>query len=126
MKRGETFGTLCTCLKVLRPYQAVPKELGFKLLPIPLDGPMLDDYVPATFTNADYPNLVPPGAKVETVAIPTALVVYNWPANHDRYRRIARFADAIFSKFGEFHKPPRHPRWKNVNLAADVPRAGPA
>ncbi len=120
MKRGEMFGTICTCLKPLRPYQGVPKELGFKLLPIPLEGPMLEDYVPATFTNADYPNLIPQGATVETVAVPTALIAYNWPANHDRYRRIAKFVDAFFGKFEQFHKAPRHVRWKAVNLAAEL------
>lgn len=120
MKRGEMFGTICTCLKPLRPYQTVSKDLGFKLLPIPLEGPMLEDYVPATFTNADYPNLIPPGATVETVAVPTALVAYNWPANHDRYRRIAKFVDAFFGKFEQFHKAPRHVRWKAVNLAAEL------
>jgi hypothetical protein len=81
---------------------------------------MLEDYVPATFTNADYPNLIPPGATVETVAVPTALVAYNWPHNHDRYRRIAKFVDAFFTKFESFHKPPRHVRWKAVNLAAEL------
>ena len=65
MKRGEVFGTVCTCLKPLRPYQGVPKELGFRLMPIPLEGPMAEDYVPATFTHADYPNLVPEGTTGE-------------------------------------------------------------
>jgi len=120
MKKSEAFGTLCTCLKVLAPYRAVPKELGFKFLPIPLEGPMLDDYVPATFTHEDYPNLVPEGTKVETVAIPTALIAYNWPQEHERYRRIAKFTETMFSKFQDFHKPPRHPRWKNVNLTAEL------
>jgi TRAP-type uncharacterized transport system substrate-binding protein len=120
MKRGEVFGTVCTCLKPLRPYQAVPKELGFRLLPIPLDGPMAEDYVPATFTHADYPNLVPEGTTVEAVAVPTSLISYNWPANHDRYRRIAKFVDAFFGKFEQFHKAPRHVRWKAVNLAAEL------
>ncbi len=120
MKRGEVFGTVCTCLKPLRPYQAVPKELGFRLLPIPLDGPMAEDYVPATFTHADYPNLVPEGTTVEAVAVPTSLISYNWPANHDRYRRIAKFVDAFFGKFDQFHKAPRHARWKAVNLAAEL------
>lgn len=120
MKRGEMFGTICTCLKPLRPYQTVSKDLGFKLLPIPLEGPMLEDYVPATFTSADYPNLIPQGATVETVAVPTALIAYNWPPNHDRYRRIAKFVDAFFTKFESFHKPPRHVRWKAVNLAAEL------
>ena len=120
MKRGEMFGTICTCLKPLRPYQGVSKDLGFKLLPIPLEGPMLEDYVPATFTSADYPNLIPQGATVETVAVPTALVAYNWPQNHDRYRRIAKFVDAFFGKFDQFHNAPRHVRWKAVNLAAEL------
>jgi TRAP-type uncharacterized transport system substrate-binding protein len=120
MKRGEVFATVCTCLKPLRPYQAVPKELGFRLLSIPLDGPMAEDYVPATFTNADYPNLVPEGTTVEVVAVATSLISYNWPANHERYRRIAKFVDAFFGKFEQFHKAPRHVRWKAVNLAAEL------
>jgi TRAP-type uncharacterized transport system substrate-binding protein len=120
MKRGEVFATVCTCLKPLRPYQAISKDLGFKLLPIPLDGPMVEDYVPAAFTPADYPNLVPEGTKVDVVAVPTLLVSYNWPANHERYRRIARFVDAFFGRFEQFHKPPRHVRWKAVNLAAEL------
>ena len=120
MKRGEVFATVCTCLKPLRPYQAVPKELGFRLLSIPLDGPMAEDYVPATFTSADYPNLVPEGTTVEVVAVATSLISYNWPANHDRYRRIAKFVDAFFGKFEQFHKAPRHVRWKAVNLAAEL------
>jgi TRAP-type uncharacterized transport system substrate-binding protein len=120
MKRGEVFGTLCTCLKPLPPYKAVPKDLGFKLLHIPLEGPMLEDYVPTTFTHEDYPNLVPEGTRVETVAIPTALIAYNWPTDHERYRRIAKFTESFFSKLQDFHKPPRHPRWKNVNLSAEL------
>lgn len=120
MKRGEVFATVCTCLKPLRPYQAVPKELGFRLLSIPLDGPMAEDYVPATFTNADYPNLVAEGTTVEVVAVATSLISYNWPANHERYRRISKFVDAFFGKFEQFHKAPRHVRWKAVNLAAEL------
>ena len=120
MKRGEVFATVCTCLKPLRPYQAVPKELGFRLLSIPLEGPMAEDYVPATFTSADYPNLIPEGSTVEVVAVATSLISYNWPTNHERYRRIAKFVDAFFGKFEQFHKAPRHVRWKAVNLTADL------
>ena len=34
MKRSEVDATICTCLKPLRPYAAVPKEFGFRLLPV--------------------------------------------------------------------------------------------
>ena len=39
----------------------------------------------------------------------------------DRHRRIAQFVEAFFSNFNEFQKPPRHPKWREVNLAAQVP-----
>jgi hypothetical protein len=47
--------------------------------------------------------------------------VFNWPENSDRYNRVKRFVDAFFSRFDEFLQPGRHPKWKEVNLAADVP-----
>ena len=51
----------------------------------------------------------------------TLLAVYNWPPTHPRYKKIEKFVDAFFSKFPEFLKPPRHPNWKTVNLAATIP-----
>ena len=72
-------------------------------------------------TNAEYPNLIAPGEQVETIAASSVLIAYNWPKNTDRYRRIEKFVNAFFAKFAEFQKTPRHPQWKNVNLAATVP-----
>ncbi len=120
MKRNEVYATICTCLKPLRPYATVPKELGFRLLPLAYEGHFLEDYLPAEFTHADYPNLIPEGEKVEGVAVPTLLMAFNWPGDHGRYQRLGRFVDAFFTKFPEIQKPPRHPRWKNVNLAATI------
>jgi hypothetical protein len=107
----------------------VPKELGFRLLHIPYEGHFQADYLPAEFTHADYPNLVPEGERIETVAVPTMLMAFNWPGDHARHQRLARFVDAFFTRFPEIQKPPRHPRWKNVNLAATMdgwPRFAPA
>ena len=47
--------------------------------------------------------------------------MFNWPERSERYRRVQRFVDAFFSRFDEFSLPGRHPKWKEVNLAADVP-----
>ena len=51
----------------------------------------------------------------------TVLAVYNWPRDHDRYRRVQRFIDFYFERFEGLQKPPYHPKWKSVNLAANVP-----
>ena len=42
-------------------------------------------------------------------------------ANVDRYRRVQRFVDAFFPKIAEFQKPPRHAKWREVNLPAQLP-----
>lgn len=82
---------------------------------------LLQVFLPATLTHETYPELVPEGQTVSTVASGAVLAVYNWPEASDRYRRIAQFIEAFFSKFDEFLKPPRHPKWKEINLAVNVP-----
>jgi hypothetical protein len=34
---------------------------------------------------------------------------------------MATFIDAFFSKFNEFHKPPRHPKWSEASLNVKIP-----
>jgi uncharacterized protein len=34
---------------------------------------------------------------------------------------VQRFVQAFFNKFDQFQMPPRHPKWRDVNLAATVP-----
>jgi hypothetical protein len=67
------------------------------------------------------PRLVDQDKPVETLAVGSLLAVFNWPENSDRYNRVKRFVDAFFSRFDEFLQPGRHPKWKEVNLAAEVP-----
>jgi hypothetical protein len=57
------------------------------------------------------------------------MAVFAWQPGTERYNKVARFVDAFFGKFQKFLQPPRHPKWKDVNLAAQVPgwtRFGPA
>ena len=49
------------------------------------------------------------------------LAVYNWPSSNDRFRRVQRFIEFYFQTFEGLHKPPYHPKWKSINLAANVP-----
>ena len=56
-----------------------------------------------------------------TIAVPTALVVYNWPTNTNRFERVARFVDHLFSRIAKLQEPGFDPKWKSINLAATVP-----
>ena len=80
-----------------------------------------DKYFPATLRHEDYPRLIAAGNTINTLAVGTVLGAFNWPEKSERYKRIARFVDAFFSKFDNFLAPSRHPKWSEVNLAAEVP-----
>jgi TRAP-type uncharacterized transport system substrate-binding protein len=80
-----------------------------------------EDYLPAELTAEAYPNLVPPGKPVPTLANRALLAVYNWPEDSERYRRLGRFVQEFFGKIEQFHDNARHPKWKEINLAATVP-----
>jgi hypothetical protein len=73
------------------------------------------------FTSKDYPTLVPEGQSVDTLAVPAVLAVFNWSKGTDRHRRVERFVESLFTKWEKFLQPPRHPKWRDVNLAATVP-----
>jgi len=90
------------------------------LLSVPYDRALQDIYLPSSFTSEDYPNLVPPGGSVDAVAASTVLMVYNWPENSERYRRTARFVNALFDKIQVLQSPPRHPKWRDTVLSAPV------
>jgi TRAP-type uncharacterized transport system substrate-binding protein len=92
----------------------------FHLLEIPYKRPLQDIYLPSSFSSEDYPNLVPQGGRVDTVAASTVLMVYNWPHESDRYKRVARFVDALFDKLAQFRQPPRHPKWRDAVISGSV------
>lgn len=121
MKSGEIAATVLVAGKPVSVMQTIPKEYGFHILPIPYANALQEDYLPAQFTPEDYPALVPKDASVDTVAVSAVLIAYNWRSNTDRYRRVKKFVTALFNKIGEFQKPPRHPKWRSVNLASTLP-----
>jgi hypothetical protein len=65
--------------------------------------------------------LIKQGEHVPTIAVPTALVAFNWPTRTNRYQRVARFVDTLFSRIDRLQAPGFDPKWKSINLAATVP-----
>jgi uncharacterized protein len=102
------------------PVMAWLKGSGLKVLPIPYAKILEDAYYPATLTHDDYPELIAEGQSVDTVSVCAVLVAFNWSGDNVRYRKVAKFVDAFFSKFDELQRPPRHPKWREVNFAATL------
>jgi TRAP transporter TAXI family solute receptor len=93
---------------------------GLKLLSIPYTKELEDAYYPANLSHDDYPELIARGQSVDSVSVCAVLIAFNWSRDNVRYRKVAKFIDAFFSKFDEFQKPPRHPKWREVNFAATL------
>jgi hypothetical protein len=55
------------------------------------------------------------------IAVPTLLVAFKWQARSNRYQRVARFVDYLFSRIDRQQAPGFDPKWKSINLAATVP-----
>jgi TRAP-type uncharacterized transport system substrate-binding protein len=121
LRSGEVAGLLGVVSKPVDFWTKMPSDAGLHLLPVPYSRALADLYVVGEFTNADYPNLIPPGQRIDTIAVPSVLAVYNWPKNSDRYRRVERFTQYLFNRWDKLTQPPFHPRWRDVNLAATVP-----
>ena len=112
------FGSTGKVFGLLRAVKNEDRRLH--LVPVPYDKRLQDFYLPTTLTSDDYPNLLAPGETVDTLAASVLLVSFNWPENSDHYRRMTNFVNAFFSKFDEFHKPPRHPKWSEASLNVKI------
>jgi TRAP transporter TAXI family solute receptor len=99
----------------------IPTDSGLHFLPVALTPGLAQTYFPDKFTHDTYPLLVPADAPVPTIAVGDVMAVFAWQARNERYARVTRFVNAFFSKFDQFQQPPRHPKWREVNLTAEVP-----
>ena len=120
VKSGEIAATILIAGKPTGAFGKFKLEPGMSLLPVPYTEVLEQDYLPTKLTNDDYPGLIPKGSTIDTIAIPSVLAVYNWPRDTDRYRRVAKFIDAFFTKFAEFQQSPRHVKWKEANMTATL------
>jgi TRAP-type uncharacterized transport system substrate-binding protein len=121
MKTGEIAAVLHLVGKPNNLFARLEPTPGFHFLPLEFDSRLADYYVPASLTHEDYPNLIAPGASIDTIAVPAVLAVYNWPKGNDRFRRVERFIEYYFARFEKLKEPSFHPKWRDVNLAAKVP-----
>jgi TRAP transporter TAXI family solute receptor len=120
LRKGEVSAVASVAAKPVSVLSNFDPSDRFRFLAIPYPDTIGEAYVPATLSSADYPRMVKPGETVETLAVGTILGVYNSPQGSPRYKKVARFVEAFFGNFDKFLSPQRHPKWREVNLAASV------
>jgi TRAP-type uncharacterized transport system substrate-binding protein len=121
MRNGDMAAVVFITSKPVDAFVRGRWDPGYKFLPVNYESKFEDYYLPATLEASEYPNLIKPGERVSTIAVPTALVAFNWPAQSNRYQRVARFTQYLFSRIDRLQGPGFDPKWKSINLAATVP-----
>jgi len=104
------------------PSKAVSMVKGdnLHLVPIPYSEPLQSDYLPSELRAEDYPSLIPPGGRIDTVAVPAILAAYNWSPKSERYGKVDHFVKIFFDRLKSLQQPPFHPKWKEVVLSAPL------
>ncbi len=121
MRKGEMAAVVFITSKPVDAFVRGRWEPGFKFLPLEYGSKFEDYYLPAVLEAGEYPGLIKQGERVTTIAVPTALVAFNWPAQTNRYQRVARFVDTLFTRIDKLQAPGFDPKWKSINLGATVP-----
>lgn len=128
MKNGEIAAAALSASPPVSGFEKVKPEDNLHLVPISEESlPGVDFtqlrslYLPARLRHEQYPNMIPEGEEVPTIATSSLLVVYAWPTNSSRYKQLQKFVTLFFDNINTFRNAPNHQGWADINLAAEVP-----
>jgi len=120
LRRGEIAAMFVIGGKPVPMLQGIEPGTGLHFLAIPLNAQLVDTYLPTSLDHQHYPNLVPTGPQIDTVAVGSALVTLSTPSDSQRAKRVNRFVDLLFERFDQFRQPGFDPKWQEVNLSAQL------
>jgi TRAP transporter TAXI family solute receptor len=121
LKSGNIAAMAYVSAKPVPLFAALRPQDGFHFVTIPLKPEIAASYLPARLSEGDYPSIVGSQSPVDTVAVGTVLLAANLVVGSDRYRNVANFVDALFTQFPKLLEAPRHAKWNEVNLTAELP-----
>jgi uncharacterized protein len=121
LRKGEIAALAFVAGKPAPIFRDLNANDGLHFLAIPLNPAVTATYVPTRLTAADYPGLVPQDQTVDTVAVGAVLLAANLQVGSERYRNLVNFVDAFFTGFQSLLDPGHHPKWREVNITAELP-----
>ena len=120
LKRGEIDGMFYVGPAPSPILTQILQEDALKLANVGYSDAFKGIYNPAEISAETYPDLVD-DKFVETISVPTILAVYNkFPPSSARYQNLTRFTDAFLATVPRLGQPPRHPKWREIDLTAKV------
>lgn len=101
--------------------QMIGPGSGLHFLTVPLTPGIVDAYLPTSLDPGHYPALMQAGPPVETVAVGAVLATMSASPDTQRAKRVNRFVNTLFTRIDRTRQPGFHPKWQEVNLAAQLP-----
>lgn len=122
LKTGEIAAIVRATASPMKDFDSAFDPRYHRMVPVAFDASIVESFAPARLRSDQYPRAIPTGQTVQTVAIGVVLAAYAWRPGTDRYRRVEQFVDTFFSNYDKLlQNPKRHPKWDDVNLAAEMP-----
>jgi TRAP-type uncharacterized transport system substrate-binding protein len=121
LKNGEIAAMAYVVGKPAPFFAVLSGSGGLHLIGLPIRPEITAAYVPARLSAEDYPGLLPAHTAVDTVAVGSVLIAANLAPDSERYRNVANFVEVFFTQFPRLLEAPHHPKWNEVNLAAELP-----
>jgi TRAP-type uncharacterized transport system substrate-binding protein len=119
VRAGEIAAVLLIGAKPMPLVSELPKDGSLRLINIPLAPALEEGYGPTAFRAEDYPNVIPPGVVVESLAVGAVLVA----GARDREGsapRVAKLVPTLLSAISERPASNAQSGWAQVNLAATL------
>src|SRR5207248_2493345 len=111
LRRGEIAALAFVAGKPAPLFMGLKGDDGLHFLAVPFNPAASSAYAPTRLTGADYPDLVPQGRAIDTVAVGSVLAVAELKQLQERYRNVANFVDVFFTGFQTLQTPGHHPKW---------------
>jgi uncharacterized protein len=121
LRKGDIAALAFVAGKPAPIFRTLTAADGLHFLAIPLNPAVTAAYVPTRLTATDYPGVISPDRPVDTVAVGAVLLAANLQQGSERYRNLVNFVEAFFTGFSSLLEPGHHPKWREVNISAELP-----
>ena len=121
LRRGEITALAFVAGKPAPLFLPLKRDHGLHFLAVPINQAMSATYLPARLSATDYPEIIPQDQAIETIAVGNVLAVAELRQLAERYRNVANFIDVFFTGFQSLLAPGHHPKWADLNVAAELP-----
>lgn len=121
VRAGSLAAALLVGGKPLPQLAGLARDGSVRLLDLAFARSLDEAYSPAVFVADDYPALIPPSQIVETLAVSPVLLINSGKGSEESARRVARVIPVLFGGLSGLALANRHPKWRDVNLAATLP-----